>query len=79
MDVEEEDCFTTWLGDAEVAEARRRVGTAHAVLAFALRVFPDRLDLWRRAADLEKAHGTHKILDKLPARVVECCPQAEVL
>ncbi|KAF8488337.1 hypothetical protein F5888DRAFT_1796369 [Russula emetica] len=41
-----------------------RVGTAGAVLAFALRVFPDRPDFWRRAADLEKAHGTHESLDK---------------
>jgi pre-mRNA-processing factor 6 len=42
-------------------------------------VFPDRRDLWRRAADLEKAHGTRENLDKLLARAVECCPQAEVL
>ncbi|KAF8488325.1 hypothetical protein F5888DRAFT_1809771 [Russula emetica] len=68
MDVEEEDRFTTWLGDVEAAEARGLIGTARAVLAFALRVFPDRRDLWRRAADLEKAHGTHETLDKLLAR-----------
>ncbi|KAF8503248.1 hypothetical protein F5888DRAFT_1799581 [Russula emetica] len=79
MDVKEEDRFTTWLGDAEAAEPRGRAGTARAVLAFALRVFPDRRDLWRRAADLEKAHGTHETLDKLLARAVECCPQAEIL
>ncbi|KAF8483096.1 hypothetical protein F5888DRAFT_1812628 [Russula emetica] len=68
MDVDEEDRFTTWLGDTEAAEARGRVGTARAVLAFTLRVFPDCRDLWRRAADLEKAHGTHESLDKLLAR-----------
>ncbi|KAN0112057.1 PRP1 splicing factor, N-terminal domain containing protein [Russula decolorans] len=79
MDVEEEDRFATWLGDAEAAEARGRVGTARAVHAFALRVFPDRRDLWRRAADLEKAHGTHESLDELLAHAVKCCPQAEVL
>ena len=49
------------------------------MLAFALGVFPDRHDLWRRAADLEKAQGTHESLDKLFARAVECCPQAEIL
>ncbi|KAI9440170.1 hypothetical protein F5148DRAFT_841227 [Russula earlei] len=54
-------------------------GTARAVLAYALHVFPDRRNLWHRAADLEKAHGTHECLDKLLARAVECCPQAEVL
>jgi pre-mRNA-processing factor 6 len=79
MDVEEEDRLVTWLGDAESAEARGRVGTARAVLAFALRVFPDRRDLWRRAADLEKVHGSRESLDRLLARAVESCPQAEVL
>ena len=79
MDVEEEDHFATWLGDTEAAETCGHVGTAHAVLALALRVFPDRRNLWRRAADLEKAHGTHESLDKLLAHAVECCPQAEVL
>ena len=50
------------------------------MLAFALRVFPDRRDLGgRRAADLEKAHGSHESLDKLLAHAVECCPQVEVL
>jgi pre-mRNA-processing factor 6 len=79
MDVEEEDRFATWLGDAKAAEVRGRVGTARAVLAFALRVFPDRGDLWHRAADLEKVRGTYESLDKLLAGAVECCPRAEVL
>ncbi len=79
IDMEEEDRFATWLGDAEAAEARGRVGTACAVLAFALRVFPDCHDLWRCAADLENAHGLHESLEKLLVRAVECCPQAEVL
>jgi pre-mRNA-processing factor 6 len=71
--------------DADVSQNfdRRRAvdrsrGTAPAVFAFTQRVFPDRCDLWRRAA-LEKAHGTHESLDKLLASAVECCPQAEVL
>ena len=64
-------------------EVRRHTGTACPVLAFALRIFPDCRDLWRRAADPEKgrhaAHGTHENLDKLLACAVECCPQAEAL
>jgi hypothetical protein len=28
---------------------------------------PDRRDLWRRAADLDKAHGSHESLDELLA------------
>jgi len=58
MEVEEEDRLDTWVGDAESAEARGMVGTARAVLAYALKVFPDQRNLWRKAADLEKAHGT---------------------
>ena len=58
MEVEEEDRLETWLSDAEAAEAKGNVGTARAILAYALRVFPDRRTLWRRAADLERTHGT---------------------
>lgn len=58
MEVEEEDRLDTWVGDAEAAEERGNVGTARAILAYSLRVFPDRKFLWRKAADLEKAHGT---------------------
>jgi pre-mRNA-processing factor 6 len=58
MDVEEEDRMATWIGDAEATEGRGRIGTARAVWAYALKVFPDKKDLWRRAADLEKTHGT---------------------
>jgi pre-mRNA-processing factor 6 len=58
MEVEEEDRLDTWVGDVESAESRGKVGTARAILAYALKVYPDRKSLWRRAAELEKAHGT---------------------
>ena len=45
-------------GDAEAAEAKGNVGAARAILAYALKTFPDKKSLWRKAADLEKAHGT---------------------
>ena len=67
-EVEEEDRLDTWVGDAESAEERGRVGTARAILAYALRVFPDRKFLWRKAADLEKIHGTKCV-------VLTCCLQ----
>ena len=62
MEVEEEDRYDTWVGDAESALARGHVGTARAILAYALKVFPDRKTLWRTAADLEKEHGTRCVL-----------------
>jgi pre-mRNA-processing factor 6 len=67
MEVEEEDRYDTWMADAEAALARDQIGTARAILAYALKVYPNRKALWRAAADLEKAHGT---------RYVECEPQA---
>ncbi|KAL6303914.1 PRP1 splicing factor, N-terminal-domain-containing protein [Sparassis latifolia] len=76
MDIEEEDRLDTWVSDAESAEARSRVGTARAILAYALKVFPDKRSLWRKAADLEKAHES---LDAILTRAVHHCPQAEVL
>ncbi|KAG6852232.1 hypothetical protein C0991_001811, partial [Blastosporella zonata] len=79
MDIEEEDRLDTWVGDVESAEGRGRVGTARAVLAYALKVFPDKKDMWRRAADLEKAHGTRESLDAILNRAVVHCPQSETL
>ncbi|KAG6902409.1 hypothetical protein C0995_000335 [Termitomyces sp. Mi166 len=79
MDIEEEDRLDTWVGDVESAEARGKVGTARAVLAYALKVFPDKKDMWRRAADLEKTHGTRESLDVILSRAVVHCPQSETL
>lgn len=62
MEVEEEDRLDTWVSDAESAESRGMVGTARAILAYALKVYPDRRSLWRRAAELEKAHGTRCVV-----------------
>ncbi|KAG8897540.1 hypothetical protein FRB99_008100 [Tulasnella sp. 403] len=79
MDVEEEDRESTWVGDVEAALSRDRIGTARAILAYALRMFPDKRPLWRRAAELEKAHGTKETLEAILAQAVKYCPQAEVL
>ncbi|KAJ7937298.1 PRP1 splicing factor, N-terminal-domain-containing protein [Mycena leptocephala] len=79
MEIEEEDRLDTWVGDAESAEGRGMVGTARAILAEALRVFPGKKSLWIRAAELEKANGTRESLDAILSRAVDHCPQAEVL
>ncbi|TFK38187.1 PRP1 splicing factor, N-terminal-domain-containing protein [Crucibulum laeve] len=79
MELEEEDRLDTWVGDADAAEAKGRVGTARAVLAYALKVYPDRRSLWMRAAELEKSHGTRESFDAILQRAVHHCPQAEVL
>ena len=61
IEIEEEDRLDTWVGDAESAEAKGMVGIARAMLAYALKVYPDRKSLWRKAADLEKPHGTRYV------------------
>jgi pre-mRNA-processing factor 6 len=58
LEIEDEDRLDTWVSDAESAEARGRVGTARAVLAYAREVYPDRKSLWIRAVELEKAYGS---------------------
>jgi pre-mRNA-processing factor 6 len=52
------------------------VETARAILAHALAVFPGKKSLWRRAAALEKGHGSRGALDALLERAVKYCPQA---
>lgn len=79
MDVEEEDRYDTWVGDAESALSRGKIVVARSILAYALRVLPDRRELWRRAADLEKSHGDRASLDAVLTQAVKFCPQAEVL
>lgn len=58
---------------------RGSVETARAIYAHALSVFPGKKSIWRRAAQLEKAHGSRESLDALLKKAVQYCPQAEVL
>jgi hypothetical protein len=55
------------------------VETARAIYAHALSVFPGKKSIWRRAAQLEKSHGSREALDALLRKAVQYCPQAEVL
>ena len=61
MELEDEDRLDTWVGDAESAEAKGMISTSRAILSYALKVYPDRRNLWRKAADLEKTHGTRSV------------------
>ncbi|TDL17207.1 hypothetical protein BD410DRAFT_730230 [Rickenella mellea] len=79
MEVEEEDRLDTWVGDAKSAEEAGKVGTARGILAYTLRVFPDRKSIWQKAAELEKIHGTRESMLAVLSRAVHHCPQAEVL
>ncbi|GAA98462.1 uncharacterized protein L969DRAFT_87027 [Mixia osmundae IAM 14324] len=79
QDIDEDQRLETWVEDAQSALATSHIATARAMLAYALRVFPQKQALWRRAADLEKKHGSRETLLALLDRAVQACPQAEVL
>eukprot|EP00898_Chlorokybus_atmophyticus_P005850 jgi/Chlat1/6266/Chrsp44S05860 len=79
LGVDEEDRKRTWLADAEECLKRGSVECARAIYAHALSVFPGKKSVWRRAAQLEKSHGTRESLDVLLRKAVTYCPQAEIL
>lgn len=58
LDVEEEDRQDVWMEDALSMEAKGLIGAARAIYAYSLRVFPQKQAIWRKAAELEKAHGS---------------------
>lgn len=59
MDLEESDQLKTWIDDAnEAAGERGKIVSARAILAHALKVYPDKSSLWEHAANLEKVYGT---------------------
>ncbi|KAM0790103.1 hypothetical protein ACM66B_005430 [Microbotryomycetes sp. NB124-2] len=79
LDVEEEDRQDTWMDDAKTMEQKGMIAAARAIYAYCLNVFPQKQAIWRKAADLEKAHGTRESLLALLERAVQSVPQAEVL
>ena len=68
LGVDDEDRKRTWVADAEECLKRGSVETARAIYAAALAAFPGKKGVWRRAAELEKAHGTRDALDALLRR-----------
>ncbi|KAJ3089722.1 Pre-mRNA-processing factor 6, partial [Physocladia obscura] len=79
IDVDEQDQLATWLEDAESSAARGCVFTARAVYAYALAHYAREESVWRKAAQLEKRHGTHESVREILQQAVRACPRAEVL
>jgi pre-mRNA-processing factor 6 len=75
--VEVADRKHTWIEDATQAANTKHIETARAIYAYALNEFPQKKGLWRRAAQLEKKHGTKQQLLDLLAKAVTFCPTAE--
>lgn len=61
LDVEEEDRQDVWMEDALSMEAKGLIEGARVVYAYSLRVFPQKQAIWRKAAELEKAHGSRLV------------------
>jgi pre-mRNA-processing factor 6 len=79
FEIEEEDRYDTWLSDAQASAEKGMVETARAILAYTLRIFPDHVGAWQRAADLERTAGNQAAYLETLARAVHHCPQAEEL
>ena len=75
MEVEDQDRWLTWEGDAADATRKGAFETARAIYAHALSVFPGDEEIWRAAASMEKQHGTREGLDALLKKAVTYCPQ----
>lgn len=79
LDVAEGDERKTWMDDAERFLAAGAVEIARTIYAFTAKKFPNRKEVWQKAAFLEKQYGTRESLEELLQRAVGYCPQAEVL
>ncbi|KAA0168595.1 hypothetical protein FNF31_00475 [Cafeteria roenbergensis] len=77
--VEATDEVATWLADAARFEKAGHPACAKAVFGLLLGRHMDQASLWRRAAELEKRHGTPEELDALLRTAVKHCPRAEEL
>ena len=75
LGVEDADRKRTWLADAEEAASRGAVETARAILGAATAALPTKKSVWRKAAELERAHGAAGAVDALLKKAVTFCPQ----
>lgn len=79
LGLDEDVRLDTWLDDAATALSQDKVHIARAIYTFALRTYPSKQSLWRKAADLERQHGTREELLGILSQAVEACPHAEIL
>lgn len=79
MGLNEDELKHTWMEDAENCIKNGSISTARYIYSHALSVFPAKKGIWRRAAQLEKQHGTRESFEEILERAVRYCPQAEIL
>lgn len=76
---DDEDRRTVWVQDAEAARAKGAIATARAIIAYALRYFPQRASIWEFAVDVEKAVGDAAAVEALLEQAVSAVPKSESL
>ncbi|PWN28163.1 hypothetical protein BDZ90DRAFT_231922 [Jaminaea rosea] len=81
---DDEERRIVWVQDAEAAKERGNIAVARAIVAYTLRLFPDRGSVWRFAVDLEKElaaaeGGDISSLEALLERAVSAVPKNETL
>ncbi|GJT95642.1 protein stabilized1 [Tanacetum coccineum] len=79
MGVEKEDRIMTWFADAKECEKRGSIETTRAIYGCVIADYKSETDVWLKAAQFEKAHGTRESLDGILCKAVKYMPQAEVL
>ncbi|CAO1622675.1 unnamed protein product [Sympodiomycopsis kandeliae] len=76
---DDEDRRIIWVQDAEAAKEKGAIATARAIVAYTLKLFPDRANIWRFAIDLEKDIGDSSSVEALLEKAVTAVPKAETL
>ena len=76
---EDDDRVKIWMDDAKQSIGHGMYATARAMYAYALRVFPTKMEVWLAAVELEQNHGSREALWQLLEKAVEACPQSETL
>ena len=75
--VEEDERERIWLQDLEQIETRNSLITSRAVVEKLIEEFPNRKNIWLRALDFEKKHGTPTKVEALLRNSVTKCPHTE--
>ncbi|KAL8849518.1 MAG: hypothetical protein Q9221_005525 [Calogaya cf. arnoldii] len=78
LDVDD-DRKKLFMEDAQASISRGRYGTARAMYAYILRIWPTSKSAWEASANLEKAHGKREDLWNILEKAVEAVPQADDL
>lgn len=79
LGLDDEEKKDTWMDDADGAIERSHPETARAIFLHALKVFPTKKSIWRKAAAFEKSLGNRENYFGVLEKSVVACPHDERL